>query len=85
MIEELTITLTNAGDDCLEYAISRMITGCEKEEPEKNVCNGGQTTKHMLRKRMETNMILTKLHDDNMYIIYKSEDNVENNLIMYIL
>ena len=35
MIEELTITLTNAGDDCLEYAISKMITGCEKEEPEK--------------------------------------------------
>ena len=30
-------------------------------------------------------MILTKLHDDNMYIIYESEDNVENNLIMYIL
>ena len=35
MIEELTITLTNAGDDCLEYAISKMITGCKKEEPEK--------------------------------------------------
>ena len=35
MIEELTITLTNAGDDCLEYAISKMITGSEKEEPEK--------------------------------------------------
>ena len=34
--------------------------------------------KHMLWKRMETNMILTKLHDDNMYIIYESEDNVEN-------
>ena len=31
------------------------------------------------------NTILTKLHDDNMYIIYESEDNVENNLIMYIL
>ena len=41
MIEEVTITLTNAGDDCLEYAISKMIIGCEKEEPEKNVCNGG--------------------------------------------
>ena len=40
MIEELTITFTNAGDDCLEYAISKMITGCEKEESEKNVCNG---------------------------------------------
>ena len=35
MIEELTITLTNAGDDCLEYAISKIITSCEKEEPEK--------------------------------------------------
>ena len=41
--------------------------------------------KHMLRKRMETNTILTKLHDNNIYIIYESEDNVENNLIMYIL
>ena len=41
--------------------------------------------KHMLQKRMEMNTILTKLHDDNMYIIYESEDNVENNLIMYIL
>ena len=35
MIEELTITLTNAGHNCLEYAISKMITSCEKEEPEK--------------------------------------------------
>ena len=41
MIEELTILLTDAGGDCLEYAISKMITSCEKEEPEKNVCNGG--------------------------------------------
>ena len=35
MIEELTITLTNAGYDCLEYAILKIITSCEKEEPEK--------------------------------------------------
>ena len=35
MIDELTIELTNAVDDGLEYAISKMITGCEKELPEK--------------------------------------------------
>ena len=31
MIDELTIELTNTVDDSLEYAISKMITGCEKE------------------------------------------------------
>ena len=36
-------------------------------------------------KEDETNTIWTKLHDDNIYIIYKSEDNVEKNFIMYIL
>ena len=31
MIDELTIELTNAVDGGLEYAISKMITSCEKE------------------------------------------------------